>query len=146
MGDARKAGGEVTAHQQCTYGGGFLRRGCGRAAVTDCVYCARPFCDEHGERLADYMDVCARKRCQRKRQDLDAHNEWKARVEPANRVSVCADESCDTRMRHQCSRCRLMFCADHVREMRVRDTTRNPPADVKAAVCAHCAQRRKIWR
>ena len=136
----------MTTSQQCTYGGGFLRRGCGRAAVTDCVYCARPFCDEHGERLPQYMDVCARKGCQRKRDDLDAHTAWKERAEPANRVSVCADEDCDTRMRHQCSRCRLLFCADHVREMRVRDTTRNPPADVKAAVCTHCARRRKIWR
>lgn len=135
----------MTTRQRCTYGGGFLRRGCGRAAVTDCVYCARPFCLEHGERAAQFMDVCARKNCQRKKVDLDEHTEWKARVELANRVSVCADETCEERMRHECSRCRLFFCAEHVREMRVRDTSRHPPVEVKGLVCPHCAERRKIW-
>ncbi len=144
-GDARKAGGEVTTSARCTYGGGLLRRGCGQAAVTDCVYCARPFCEEHGQRGAQYMDVCSRTRCQRKREDLDAHTEWRARMELSNRVSVCADERCDSRMRHECSRCRLLFCADHVREMRGRDSSRQRPAGIKALVCAHCGERRKIW-
>lgn len=136
----------MTTTARCTYGGGFLRRGCGREAVTDCVYCGRPFCGEHGERGDQYMDVCARKHCRRKREDLDAHTVWRARVETANRVSVCADETCEARMRHACSRCTLLFCAEHVREMRVRDTTRQPAVEVKGLVCAHCADRRKIWR
>jgi hypothetical protein len=135
----------VTTTEKCTFGGGFMRRGCGRPAVTDCVYCARPFCQEHGERGDRYMDVCSRKRCQDKRRDLDAHAAWKARVEQSNRVSVCADEKCEARLRHQCSRCKLLFCAGHVREMRVRDTSRQPPIDVHGLVCSHCAQRRKIW-
>ena len=38
-----------------------------------------------------------------------------------------------------------MFCAEHVREMRVRDTSRHPPIEVKGLVCMHCRERRKIW-
>ena len=136
----------MTTIENCTFGGGFLRSGCGRPAVIDCVFCARPFCLEHGERGEQYMDVCARKRCQAKRRDLVAHEEWKARAGHANRVSVCAGEECDVRQRHQCSRCRLLFCADHVSEMRVRDTSRQPAVEVRAVVCEHCAQRRKLWR
>ena len=135
----------MTTSRRCTFGGGFLRRGCGQAAVTDCVYCARPFCEEHGERLPQYMDVCARKNCQRKREDLDAHTEWRERVESSNRMSVCAEETCDARMRHGCSRCTLLFCADHVREMRVRDPMQQGPSNIKSLVCTHCAERRKIW-
>ena len=136
----------VTTTDKCTFGGGFLRSGCGRRAVTDCVYCTRPFCQEHGERGEQYMDVCARKRCQDKRRDLEAHDEWKARVEHANRVSVCASEDCNARLRHQCSRCGLLFCEEHVSVMRVRDTSRPPATEVQALVCAHCAERRKVWR
>lgn len=135
----------MTTTRRCTYGGGLLRRGCGRPALIDCVYCGRPFCEEHGERGADFMDVCVRKRCQTKREDLEAHNKWKTRAEPSNRVSVCADERCDARMRHQCSRCKLVFCATHLRQRRVRDTSRQPSVDVQGMVCAHCAGRRKIW-
>lgn len=140
-----RQGGVVATTEKCTFGGGFLRSGCGAPAVTDCVYCARPFCQQHGERGEQFMDVCARKRCRDKRRDLEAHNEWKARVEQSNQVSVCADETCQARMRHLCSRCKLLFCHEHVREMRVRDTSRQPPIEVHALVCAHCAERRKIW-
>ncbi|MDA1062416.1 MAG: hypothetical protein O2895_05875 [Chloroflexi bacterium] len=136
----------MTTIENCTFGGGFLRSGCGREAVTDCVYCGRPFCAEHGERAAQYMDVCARKGCHNKLRDLEAHDAWKARVADANRVSVCAQEDCSARLHHQCSRCHLLFCGEHVREMRVRDTTRMPAMEVRGLVCEHCAQRRKLWR
>ena len=142
----------VTTIENCTFDGALLRSGCGRPAVTDCVYCARPFCQEHGERGErgergeQYMDVCSRKRCRAKLLDLRAHDEWKARAGHANRVSVCAREDCEVRLRHECSRCRLLFCEDHVREMRVRDTSRQPAVQFRALVCKHCAQRHKLWR
>jgi len=131
--------------QSCAFGGGLLRPGCGREAVTDCVYCARPFCHEHGERGEHYMDVCAGKRCREKLRDARAHEEWRARVAASNRVSVCADEGCGSRLGHECSRCRMLFCAIHVREQRVKDTRRQPAIEVVALVCAHCSERRKIW-
>ena len=130
----------------CSYGGGFLRRGCGREAVTDCVYCDRPFCADHGERGDHYMDVCARKRCQDKLRDVEEHNAWKLRAEPANKVNVCANEECDARLRHVCSRCRLYFCEAHVRERRVTDNSQNPPVESYALMCKHCEARQKLWR
>ena len=135
----------VQKDRSCAFGGSFLRRGCGREAVTDCVYCARPFCEAHGERADHYMDVCAGKRCQQKLRDVSAHEEWKARVESSNLVSVCAEESCESRVAHQCSRCHVLFCELHVKERRVKDTQRQPAIEVVAAVCAHCYERRKIW-
>ena len=131
--------------QTCAYGNGFLRRGCGRQAVTDCVYCARPFCEGHGKRADDYMDVCARKRCREKLQDMRAHKEWRERVEVSNRISVCANEECGARLRHECSRCRLLFCEEHVKEQRVKDNSQQPAPEVLALICAHCSGRRKIW-
>ena len=131
--------------QICEFGSGFLRRGCRRDAITDCVYCARPFCEEHGERAEDYMDVCAGKRCQDKLHDVRAHGEWRRRMSEANRVSVCALDGCVERMRHQCSRCRLLFCPEHIREREVADHKIQPPAKVLAAVCTHCHERRRLW-
>ncbi len=122
-----------------------MRRGCYREAVSDCVYCARPFCAEHGERGEDYTDVCARKRCRKKLLDLRAHSQWRGRVSGSNRVSVCATEDCAERMRHQCSRCRLLFCREHVRDREIGDHSVQPAAKVLALVCIHCSERRKIW-
>ena len=129
----------------CAFGSGFLRRGCGRPAVSDCVYCARPFCDGHGERGEEYHDVCARARCRGKLRDLRAHAEWRDRAAGSNRAGVCAIGDCGERMRHQCSRCRLLCCAGHVRERTVRDRSRGPAAGAPALVCAHCAERLRLW-
>ena len=129
----------------CGYGSGFLRRGCGRPADGECVYCARPFCGGHGERGEDYMEVCARARCRGKLRDLRAHEQWRVRGAGANRSAVCAIEGCAERMRHQCSRCRLLCCAEHLRARTVRDRSRQPAAEVPALVCAHCAERLGLW-
>ena len=138
-------GGVAVNAQTCGFGSGFLRRGCARDAITDCVYCGRPFCEQHGERAEDYMDVCAGKRCSEKLRDLRAHTEWRSRVSAANRVSVCAVEDCAERMRHQCSRCRMLFCREHIREREIADHSVQPPAKVLAVVCTHCEERRKLW-
>lgn len=129
----------------CRFGSGLLRRGCGREAITDCVYCTEPFCEAHGERAEDYLDVCARKRCREKLLDLRAHSHWRQSAAASNRLSVCAIEECAERMRHQCSRCRLLFCADHVRDREVSDHSVRPARKVLALVCAHCADRTRLW-
>jgi hypothetical protein len=111
------------------------------------VYCGEPFCEHHGKRGADYADVCDRRECVAKQRDVEAHIAWRQRVLLVfNRVSVCALESCDQRMRHECSRCRVMFCADHVKEMDVADRSTRPPQRSRALVCAHCAERASIWK
>ncbi len=136
----------VPIDERCTYGGGLLRTVCGREAVALCVYCGAPFCAEHGERHMDYADVCVRRRCRRKYDDVHAHHDSVARRRYANRVSVCAHEGCEERTRHRCSHCLLDFCTEHVRERDVSapgDTTRRT---TRALVCEHCDARRKLWR
>ena len=145
-GDARKAGGEVTTTARCTYGGRVLAPRL-RAGSRDRL---RLLCSPvlrastaSASRIT-WTSVAARAASGSAKTWMRTPSgecEWS----PRTAVSVCADERCDLRMRHECSRCRLLFCADHVRAMRGRDSSRQRPAAVKALVCAHCAKRRKIW-
>lgn len=123
----------------------MLRRACGREAVTACVYCGQPFCPDHGERGADYQDVCHRKACAAKLRDLEAHTAWRREVMVANQVSICAHIECGDRMRFSCSQCRLLFCELHVREHDVKDTREQPPRKIRMLVCSHCIERRRVW-
>lgn len=129
----------------CETGGGLFRPSCGREAVAVCVYCGRAFCDEHGKRGEDFADVCSRSDCRAKQRDLDAHREWRERMQAANAVSVCAQEGCTERMRYPCYRCRLTFCELHLHERNVVDRTKDPPVKLRALICEHCHDRRKIW-
>lgn len=126
-------------------GGGLFRRGCGLPAIASCVYCGEPFCEEHGRRGADYTDVCARPKCRARQRDLEAHLAWKSHQQRFNNVSICAFETCDLRIRHQCARCRLMFCNDHVTERELVDATVRPRRRVRIVICEHCYDRRKLW-
>ena len=93
-----------------------------------CVYCGAPFCEEHGERHEDYADVCLRKRCRTKYGDVHEH------------------QDCRERMQHRCARCLLQFCDEHVGERDTIDTNNPKRAEVRALVCDHCHDRRKLWR
>lgn len=127
----------------CTVSIGLLRGACERDAIASCVYCGRAFCETHGKRGADHTDACSRRSCRRKQSDVQAHLEWKQRVDESNRASVCAREGCGERMRHRCSRCHLMFCAEHIRGMRIISISSGRQA--RGLVCEHCRGRRKIW-
>lgn len=129
----------------CTYPIGFMRRACAREAVTACVYCGQPFCASHGDRGADFLDVCHRRTCAAKQRDLEVHTAWRREVVVSNNVSMCAHIECGERMRFACSQCRLLFCAIHVREHDVKDTRVLPARKVRVLVCAHCLERRRIW-
>lgn len=123
-----------------------MRAACCRDALAICVYCGAPFCDEHGERHADYVDVCSRRRCRQKYTDVHAHHESIEQRRYANRVSVCANEGCQERMRHRCSRCLLDFCVEHVRQREVSSLDKAEPGKTRALLCDHCDARRKLWR
>ena len=124
----------------------MLRRSCDRDAITACVYCGEPFCALHGERGPDYADVCNRRECVAKQRDVEAHGDWRRRVQVFNRVSSCAAEPCNERMRHECSRCHIMFCEEHVKEVDVVDHSARSPQRSRALVCEHCAERAPIWK
>lgn len=129
----------------CEHGGGLLRRTCGRAARAECVYCGRPFCETHGVQGPDYTNVCDRKNCVIKLQDVESHLQWKQHVHNANRTSICAHEGCEDRVHHVCSRCRLLFCEAHVREQMEVIRTKRPPRRELTVICFHCRDRRKLW-
>ncbi len=135
----------MRVEESCDFGGRLFRGSCGRPAVARCVYCGHPFCEAHGERGPDYTDACARKRCAAKLRDVVAHQEWRDRVRGANEISVCAHEGCEERMHHQCSRCRLFFCPEHVSQVTLVYHDVQPPRKDLAVACVHCKARRKLW-
>lgn len=130
---------------RCDFGGSLLRSGCGRPPITECVYCGHPFCEAHGERGPDFTDACHRKRCRAKLRDVIAHQEWRNHVRHANAVSMCAQEDCAERMHHQCSRCRLFFCGEHVSQVTIVYHDVQPARKDLALACGHCKERRKLW-
>ncbi len=128
----------------CDTGGGFLRQACLNDAIASCVYCGRKFCDEHGERGPDHIDTCSRKACRKKLADVLAHQQWKQRGQEQNVGAICAVEECGERMGHRCNRCQLMFCIEHVRNMRM--VSRSSMRDQgRIVVCGHCRGRQGIW-
>ena len=131
--------------EPCSHSGGLFRGSCGATAIAECVYCGKPFCDRHGELGADYTNVCAHKACVTKVRDVEAHLDWKRRVEIANNVSICAHEECQDRMRHLCSRCQLMFCMAHISEHTVTNRQVHPPRREIVIMCVHCRSRRRVW-
>ena len=129
----------------CGHSEGFLRGSCGRAAVAECVYCNKAFCERHGEQGPDFTNVCDRRGCQEKLRDVNEHLEWKRRVYEFNRMSICADEECEERMHHVCSRCKLMFCERHVREHTIINRSVRPARRELVVMCSHCRGRRHLW-
>lgn len=129
----------------CSSGGGFLHRSCGRASVGLCVYCAEPFCADHGTLEADYYQVCQRKTCLAKFADVEAHHRWLEAHQSANRMSMCAEDGCQERMAHSCQRCRLRFCETHLLDRPVTEHRLEGRVRVVQLMCPHCAERRALW-
>ena len=127
---------------RCTFSRGFLRGGCGHDATGQCVYCGEAFCDDHGIHGEDYLEVCNRPKCRAK---LDDVQDWIRRVRSANDLKICAIETCKASIQHQCTRCRLMFCNPHLTSMEITERRYEPPRQVAAVLCEHCAARRKLW-
>ena len=136
----------VPVEESCSHRGGLFRPPCGRDAVAFCVYCGAPFCAGHGERNDDYTDVCVRKRCRAKYADVHEHRDFVRRHADSNRMSVCADDDCRERMQHRCARCGLEFCEEHIAQRDTVDPNDPKRVEVRALVCEHCHERRKLWR
>ncbi len=130
----------------CTFGGGFLRRECGQTAAGQCVYCGEKFCTDHGDRYPDYHEICARSACQAKYDDVNSHRMWVDERRPRNDTAMCAEDGCLDRMQHECQRCKLRFCDDHLHQRHVPERNRQGKVTkVLRIVCEHCAERRRIW-
>ncbi len=127
----------------CEVKSGFFR--CKSPSVGRCIYCGRPFCAEHGVIQADGQEICSRKECVDKRDDLVVHLAYKAAVEERNLTRHCGVESCRAEMTGECVRCHGVFCDRHV-EKRTEKVFENKVALQRvASLCDHCYKRRGIW-
>ena len=112
---------------------------CGATATAQCVYCARTFCPKHGEVLPDAYEVCVRKVCVQKKEELRGHLAYKALVLDRNLQRLCGIEVCETEMRVSCNRCKGYFCVAHTQAW--LETVTDKPE----RTCAHCLDRRALW-
>ncbi len=127
-------------------GGLLRRRTCGQSATGQCVYCGESFCDSHGIHGEDYYQVCARRRCQAKWQDLHSHKEWVSRHYHHNLAGYCADDKCEESLDISCERCTLRFCQDHVKATSVKEMSLIGFEEIRTLLlCPHCVERRRIW-
>jgi len=125
-----------------------LKRGlfkCGAEAAGLCQYCGRTFCREHGIILEDGQEVCSRKFCVAKREDLARHLVYKAIAERRNEKGACGVDACGAAYAGQCIRCKALFCELHVGAREEIILENNVRLRRMATLCQHCWARRPIW-
>ena len=131
----------------CEIREGFWSRfsACKEKPVGRCIYCARAFCATHGELRDDGEEICGRKNCVAKRDDLARHLQYVAVVTGFNEAGACGQPGCQNPPDGQCGRCRAFFCLRHL-DTRDETVTRNGGRIARmATLCAHCWARRPIW-
>ena len=129
--------------ERCRLKKGLFR--CTGEPAGTCQYCGRPFCPDHGVLLDDGQEICSRKPCVAKREDVARHLVYKSAVERHNAQGLCGIGDCDGERAGQCSRCKGFFCRKHVRgreEMYLQNQVRTVRT---ASLCEHCFARRPIW-
>ncbi|HEX5140251.1 MAG TPA: hypothetical protein VFX19_04875 [Dehalococcoidia bacterium] len=119
---------------------------CGAPATAQCVYCGRPFCEKHGVILEEGEEVCSRKNCVAKRDDLRSHLIYKAAVTDRNRERHCGLQACEQDFSLQCGRCKGFFCTTHAFLAPDSVNPNEPLPDHPPIICRHCHERRPIWQ
>ena len=110
-----------------------------------CQYCGRPFCPKHGQRQADGQEICSRRFCIAKRDDLVVHLVYKDVVDARNETEKCGIDGCNNAIGGQCIRCRGFYCGRHVEGREERIYQNQVLVPQLASLCRHCWQRRPIW-
>jgi hypothetical protein len=122
---------------------------CGADRVATCQYCGRPFCERHGDTFEDdqglRQEVCSRKECVAKREDLARHVVFKAFVSTRNQTELCGLDGCSEELAAQCVRCKGYFCASHARRREDSFIENSVKVHRMANLCQHCTDRRPIW-
>ena len=127
----------------CGVKSGFFR--CKEPGSARCIYCGRPFCSQHGVIQEDGQEICSRKYCMAKREDLIVHLAYKAVVDERNQTRKCGRESCRAAMTGECVRCRGFFCDRHAEKRQERVYENQVLVHRVASLCEHCWKRRSIW-
>mgnify|MGYP001553395265 CR=1 FL=1 len=100
---------------------------------------------QHGVIQDDGQEICNRKECVAKKEDLLVHLAYKAAVAERNATRHCGIETCGAQAKGECIRCGGFFCDRHV-ENRVEKVIENKIALQRvASLCEHCYKRRTIW-
>lgn len=128
----------------CELGGRFSR--CKNPHGHTCQYCGRRFCAQHSYYLRGHDAVCAAKLCAAKHDDLVDHHAYRRRVEQRNLAGLCGVETCGPHPGFECSICHGHFCSAHLENRMYPFSDGRIVIDRPASVCAHCWDRRKLWR
>lgn len=120
-------------------------RACGLPGIAICQYCGRSFCGQHGARLADGQEICARSVCQRKKADLERHFAYRESVAQRNHERLCGDANCGQAPAGQCSKCRGLFCSRHLEKREIEQRRGGTVVRVRGSLCHHCLNRRRLW-
>jgi len=122
---------------------------CGDDRAAICQYCGRGFCSRHGVVFNDdqgvRQEVCSRKQCVAKREDLDRHLVYKAAVTVRNDRGACGVDRCGSELGTECVRCKGLFCQEHVRRREEAVFENQVKVPRMATLCRHCWARRPIW-
>lgn len=118
---------------------------CGSKTRGVCQYCGRSFCENHGVVLDDGQEICNRKTCVSKREDVARHLVYKREVQGRNQRRLCGDEGCETTPLSQCSRCKGLFCRSHAFRREDRVLENRVRVSRMATLCQHCWARRPLW-
>jgi hypothetical protein len=122
-----------------------LLRRCHKPASGSCQYCGRSFCRDHGVVLDGDQEVCIRRICQQKVDDLREHLVYRdaARVRSAH--GRCAALGCEAASTGQCSKCGALYCGRHLHD-REETVHRGLSTFTRvASFCDHCQARRRLW-
>jgi hypothetical protein len=113
--------------------------------VGRCIYCGRAFCGDHGELRDEGQEICSRKNCVAKRDDLVIHLHYVALVNRDNDAGVCGQRGCDEKPEGECGRCRGFFCTRHLDTREETVNRGRARVSQMATMCLHCWARRPIW-
>jgi hypothetical protein len=131
----------------CEIKEGFFSKfsSCKEHPVGLCIYCGRAFCAEHGEVRSEGEEICYRKNCVAKRDDLVVHMQYRALVTAQNETGTCGIPSCQHPPDGQCSRCHAYFCLSHLDTRQETIGSGLQQVRQMATMCGHCWDRRPIW-
>ncbi len=118
---------------------------CRADAIGVCQYCGRAFCRGHGVLLEDTQQICERKVCVQKRQDIARHLLYKDIVLKRNAEGLCGLLDCGSGYAGVCSRCRGYFCERHLRPRDETVIENRSPVARRVSMCDHCWARRPLW-
>ena len=95
--------------------------------------------------MEDGREICSRKYCVAKREDLVVHLAYKGVVDKRNQSRRCGLEGCRSEMTGECVRCRGFFCDRHAEKRQERVYENQVLVHRVASLCEHCWKRRSIW-